>query len=104
MTRFLSAGSVGSNGDVQFMNVGASTRTQADGTYRLTNRQPDRYVVLAQAYSMDLGAGGVSVRDVSAATDGPDGVRLGFVTTFHGGVTDQRIAAVVVVGTDVTMP
>lgn len=91
---------VGPNGDVQFMNVGASTRTQADGTYRLTNRQPDRYVVLAQAYSMDLGAGGVSVRDVSAATDGPDGVKLGFVTTFHGGVTDQRIASVVVVGTD----
>jgi uncharacterized protein (DUF2141 family) len=90
---------VNPNGQVQFINSGASARTDADGRYRLTNRTPDEYVVLAEAYSIDLATGTTS-RDVPSASPGTDGAMAGNLTTFHGGVTDQRAASIVRVARD----
>jgi hypothetical protein len=90
---------VAPDGQPQFINNGAATRTDAEGRYRLTNRPPDAYVVAAEAYSMDLTGGLTMVRDAPPASPGLDGGLLGYVTTFHGGVTDPRIASVVRVAT-----
>jgi hypothetical protein len=92
---------VGPNGQPLFLNVGPWARTDRDGRYRLANRRPDAYVVAAAAYSIDPGGRPFNmVRNFPAASPGPDGVLLGYVTTFYGGVADQRIASIVRVGAD----
>ena len=85
---------------MQLVFSGPSARTDVEGRCQLINRQPDRYIVLALAYSIDLTGGPVSVRRAPPPSAGPDGALVGYLSTYYGGVTDERAASAVVVGTD----
>ena len=87
------------SGVPQVATFGQGATTDADGRYRLTGRAIGDYMVVALAYSMQS-PGIIHVRRAPPPTVQSDGVKLGYVTTFFGGTTDDRGAPLVSVGTD----
>jgi hypothetical protein len=88
------------NGSPQFVNIGQATMTDADGRYRLANKLPADYAVVASAYSIDTNQGLRLVRRAPPSVQSPDGKKLGYVSTFHGGATEPENALAVAVATD----
>jgi hypothetical protein len=71
--------------------------TDADGRYRLANRSPGDYFVVAVPLALELGAEVVTVRRGPPPIVGDDGVRRDHVATFYGGATAPESAPAVTV-------
>lgn len=87
------------SGVPQVATFGQSATTDVEGRYRLAGRAIGDYMVVALPYSMQT-PGIIHVRRAPPPVVQPDGVKLGYVTTFFGGTTDDRGAPLVSVGTD----
>jgi Carboxypeptidase regulatory-like domain len=83
------------NGTSTLANFGASTTTDADGRYRLPNRQAGSDLVVVVVHSSRI-----PVASPTATLPASNGPRLGSVATFYGDTPDETTATPVMVTTD----
>jgi hypothetical protein len=86
------------NGASTLANFGAPTTTDADGRYRLANRQAGDDFVVAVIHSSAMRVALTSPAAASPAVS--NGQRLGSVATFYGNTPDEMAAALVTVTTE----
>ena len=67
------------NGVVSLKPVQRAEPTDADGRYRLAGRPPGDYVISASSHLVTTPT--ISERRAPAPIDGPDGVKLGYLST-----------------------
>src|SRR6476620_10659743 len=96
--------SISRNGVMQFAQTGPSTTTDAHGAFHFTGLAIGDYFVGALAQSVDLSApGATSANRMPPPTIGPDGHKVGYVTTYYPGTDTLAWANKVSVGaTEVT--
>ena len=87
------------NGVIQLVSYGELAETDADGRYRLANRQPGEYLVVANPYTRDAANMRMHVRRTPAAATGPDGRSLGYVITYFPGSAEEREGRTITVET-----
>jgi hypothetical protein len=86
------------NGASTLGNFGSPTVTDADGRYRLTNRQAGTDLIVVVAHA--IAARGSAPAPVGPVPTGTTGPRLGLIATFYGDTSDERAATPVTVTTD----
>jgi hypothetical protein len=89
------------SGVPQFARFGQPTVTDEDGRYRLANRAAGQYMVVVTTHRVETRPALESVRQAPAPTTGPDGIRRGFVLTFHGASGAGSPAPVIVQTTEI---
>lgn len=86
--------SLSRKGASTLVTFGASTTTDADGWYRLTDRQAGSYLVVALVHSLTFPPGETAP---GPARPSPSEPRVGSVATFYGNTSDEKAAAPVTV-------
>ena len=87
------------NGVTQFAPTGQPTMTDEEGVYHLKGLMPGNFLVAAVARSLDFSAPGApELTHMPASIVGPDGRKLGYVTTYYPGTDTTARAARVTVG------
>jgi len=87
------------NGVPQLASIGDLATTDADGRYRLANRQAGEYFVVALPYVTErtMPSAFATVRKAPPPEPGPDGRLVGYVLTFFPGAVADREASTVTV-------
>jgi hypothetical protein len=87
------------NGSPQLASTGDPATTDSDGKYRLSNRPPGDYFVVALPHVPERTgpSGSSTVRRAPPPEQGPDGRPIGYVLTFFPGAIAEREAEAVTV-------